>query len=168
MKKLYGAGYEEKLSRVMKRLGVTQYNYDWTRQSCFIEFTYRGQTYRFEHSLEKAKAAGQPIGLVSDCFAQLVMSLEDIARMTERGIYELSSWIEGMRALPAPKEIEPCFAALGFDETPQSAEEIKKRFQRLAKVMHPDAGGTEAEFCALRSNYERAVQLIGDRAHEPN
>lgn len=102
-RKIYSGDYEAKLARVMERLGAESYNYDWTRAACFIEFIYHGQLYRFEHSVEKAKTHGQNIVHVSDLFAQLVMTLEDIARMTERGIYELQSWIEGMKALPAPR-----------------------------------------------------------------
>ena len=96
-RKIYSGDYEAKLARVMERLGAESYNYDWTRAACFIEFIYHGQLYRFEHSVEKAKTHGQNIVHVSDLFAQLVMTLEDIARMTERGIYELQSWIEGMK-----------------------------------------------------------------------
>ena len=38
----------------------------------------------------------------SDCFAQIVLSLEDLARMAERGIYELQTWLSGMQYLPPP------------------------------------------------------------------
>ena len=31
--------YESKSKRVMERLGVKQYKYDWSRNECFIEFT---------------------------------------------------------------------------------------------------------------------------------
>lgn len=120
-KKKYSGGfdvYEGKLRRVMERFGVETCNYDWNRSGCFIEFTYKGQLYRFEHSIDKAKAYNQNIDCVSDLFAQLVISLEDIARMSERGIYELSSWIEGMKALPKPKEIPSCIRVLGFNDIP--------------------------------------------------
>ncbi len=43
-KKKYSGGFEEyesKLKRVMERLGVKQYKYDWSRNECFIEFTYK-------------------------------------------------------------------------------------------------------------------------------
>ena len=81
--------YESKLKRVMERLGITKYNYNWDRFEAWIEFTYKGTLYRFEHSVEKARKNGISLSYGSDAFAQLVLSLEDIARMTERGIYEL-------------------------------------------------------------------------------
>lgn len=92
-RKKYSGGFEEyesKLKRVMERLGVKQYKYDWSRNECFIEFTYKNQYYRFEHSLHKAAEHKQNIHYSSDLFAQLVKTLEDIARMVERGIYDLS------------------------------------------------------------------------------
>lgn len=96
---------------------------------------------------------------VSDLFAQLVMTLEDIARMTERGIYELQSWIEGMKALPAPRAaVPPCFQAMGFTDIPESEEEIKTQYKRMAKVMHPDAGGSAAAFDALTANYKACLE----------
>lgn len=159
-KKIYSGDYESKLKRVMERLSVDKYNYDWTRQECFVEFTYRNQLYRFEHSLEKAKETGQKIVFISDLFAQLVMSLEDIARMTERGIYELQSWIEGMKALPAPTIIPICFQSLGFSVLPSSAEELKTQYRRMAKAMHPDSGGDTAAFIALKQNYNECIKLI--------
>lgn len=157
-KKLYSGNYENKLTRVMGRLGVDHYNYDWTRQDCFIEFTYYGQTYRFEHSLSKAEATGQHIVYVSDLFAQLVMTLEDIARMSERGIYQLTTWIEGMKALPQAKTVPQCFTALGFTEMPETEEQIKARYRRMAKVMHPDTGGNEEAFNILKNNYSECLK----------
>lgn len=156
-KKVYSGDYEAKLARVMERLGAESFNYDWTRTDCFIEFTYKGQLYRFEHSQEKARAHDQKIVYVSDLFAQLVMTLEDIARMTERGIYELQSWIEGMKALPAPKEIAPCFVALGFSWVPDDLEDVKAQYRRMAKVMHPDVGGDAQAFEMLQRNYQECL-----------
>ena len=59
-----------------RRLGVKQYKYDWSRNECFIEFTYKNQYYRFEHSLHKAAEHKQNIHYSSDLFAQLVKTLE--------------------------------------------------------------------------------------------
>lgn len=38
-KKYYGSAeeYEQKLERVMKRLGATEYRYDWNRKETFVE-----------------------------------------------------------------------------------------------------------------------------------
>ena len=138
--------YEKKLTRVMERMGVDKYNYDWNRAECYIEFTYHGQYYRFEHSLKKAEEHNQKITAASDLFAQLVISLEDICRMSERGIYELSTWIEGMKALPPKKDIPACFVTLLFDEIPKTKQETKKRYYELAKTSHPDKGGSNDVF----------------------
>lgn len=81
------AAYEAKLEKVMARLGVECYDYNWDRFSCWVEFYYKAQPYKFEHSVDNAQAHGVNIRYGSDVFAQVVLSLEDLARMVERGIY---------------------------------------------------------------------------------
>lgn len=154
------ATYESKLEKVMGRLGVEQYDYDWSRFECWVSFVYKGQPYRFSHSVENAKAHGANIRYGSDVFAQVVLSLEDLARMVERGIYDLSTWVAGMKYLPAAPKMEPCFAAMGFSERPTDAEAVKAQYKRMAKAMHPDAGGDAAAFAVLGENYRRCLELL--------
>lgn len=152
--------YEAKLVKVMARLGVSEYDYNWDRHGCWVSFTYKGSYYRFEHSVESAKAHGQNIAYGSDVFAQVVLTLEDIARMTERGIYELQTWIAGLKALP-PKQsnLPECFAFLQFSELP-SQEELEKRYRALAKAYHPDAGGNTEMFNKLTKAKEDAERYL--------
>lgn len=152
--------YEAKLEKVMKRLGVDNYDYDWSRRECWVSFCYKGQPYRFAHSLDNAQAHGVNIKYGSDLFAQVVLSLEDLARMVERGIYDLSTWAAGMKYLPAATELEPCFQALGFSEKPQSADEIHARYRRLAKVLHPDSGADAEAFHMLTDNYNACLAVM--------
>lgn len=161
-KKQYAAGesYEKKLYRVMERLGAQLSNYNWDRFGCWVEFRYKGELYRFEHSVAKAQAKGVKISFGSDAFAQVVLALEDLARMVERGIYDLSAWIEGMRFLPPPVEVPTFLRFLGFDRIPGDSEEIKERYRTLAKQIHPDAGGSPEDFAALKDNAERAIQYL--------
>lgn len=157
------ATYEAKLEKVMSRLGVEQYDYDWSRFECWVSFSYKGQPYRFSHSVENAKSHGVNIRYGSDVFAQVVLSLEDLARMVERGIYDLSTWVAGMKYLTAGKTIEPCFSGLGFVERPKTANEVKSQYRRMAKAMHPDAGGDEAAFVALGENYRKCLELLKEQ-----
>ena len=154
------ATYEAKLEKVMGRLGVEQYDYGWSRFECWVSFVYKGQPYRFSHSVENARAHGVDIRYGSDVFAQVVLSLEDLARMVERGIYDLSTWVAGMKYLPQPVTMEPCFAGLGFIERPKNAEDVKAQYKRMAKSMHPDTGGDEGAFAALSENYRRCLELM--------
>lgn len=149
--------YEQKLRRIMERLGISenQYDYNWTRSDCYIEFYYKGKFYKFEHSFEKSKLSGNPLQCVSDLFAQLVITLEDIARMAARRIYDLSSFIEGMTALPPKNEIPSCFITLGFQNIP-NVEELKKRYKELVKIAHPDTGGDTDMFKAYTEAYRDA------------
>lgn len=167
MPKAYSApeNYEAKLERVMARLGAESYDYDWSRHECWVEFTYKGGKYRFFHSLANAKEHGVALKYGSDAFAQVVLSLEDLARMVERGIYDLSTWVAGMKMLPEPERVDPCFFVLGFDTTPTSIGQVKEQYRRLAKVMHPDAGGDEQAFRTLQENYEKCLNLM-DGGHD--
>lgn len=150
--------YERKLSRVMERLGARDMRFDYTRAGlAWVEFRYKGELYRFEHSVSKAQAKGLNLRFGSECFAQLVLSLEDLARMVERGIYDLSQWISGMKLLPAGVEVPGCFLALGFDRIPSSVEDVKRAYHEVAKRAHPDAGGSAERFRALQMARDQAL-----------
>lgn len=152
--------YERKLRSVAERLGITVPNYDFSRRDAFIEFRYKEQLYRFDHGVEKAARVGLKLNFGSDAFAQLVLTLEDLARMVERGIYDLAPYIEGMRFLPPPTTIAQCFADLGFVTVPTSVEEVRTRFRNLSKTMHPDQGGTAAEFQRISDAAEDAIRRL--------
>ncbi|MDR3563414.1 MAG: J domain-containing protein [Negativicutes bacterium] len=144
--------YERKLKTVMERLGADQYNWNWDRHGGWVDFQYHGEWYRFEHSVAKAQARGVKLQYGSDAFAQIVLALEDLARMVERGINELSTWVAGMRFLPPPLEVPAFFKAMGFTEIPAGPEDVNERYRTLAKVMHPDAGGSAEQFKELQNN----------------
>lgn len=165
-KKQYGSisEYEEKLKRVMQRFGVAEdeYSYDWTRQTAFVQFKYKGQWYKFDHSIEKANASGkQKLVYGTDVFAQLVLTLEDLARMVERNIYDLSTWVSGMKYLPQKKELPACFGMLGFtgDVTP-TVEELKKQYQCKQKLTHPDNGGSTEKFVQVQEAYRKCLDYL--------
>lgn len=154
--------YEAKLARVMERMGAADHNYNWDRHMAWVEFRLKGQLYRFDHSVEKAQARGFKLTYGSDVFAQLVISLEDLARMAERGIYELQTWLVGMKFLPPPAVVPECFRELGFDTVPANAEEVRARFKTLAKQAHPDGGGSGEVFTVLQEAARQAIELIGE------
>ena len=124
--------YESKLEKVMSRLEVDKYDYNWDRFSCWVEFYYKGQLYHFEHSIKNAQEHGNDVKYGSDIFAQVVLTLEDIARMTERGIYELRTWVAGLKALPKPKDIPECFKLLRFADIPTNSV-LKERYLQIFK-----------------------------------
>lgn len=156
--------YEEKLARVMRRFEIRDGDWDWNadRHGAQIWFTYRDKPYTFsltvaETSARKVKEARTG----SDCFAVLVLTLEDLARMAQRGVYELSTWLAGLEALPSPRPVAPVFVALGFDRTP-TADELDSRYRELALRYHPDSPvGSHDAFLALRENYEAAKAQVG-------
>lgn len=150
--------YERKLDRVMERLEATEVQSDWTRNgAAWIEFRHKGELYRFDHSVEKAQAHGSDLKFGSDVFSQMVMALEDLARVVSRGIYELSTWLEGMKFLPPPLEIPPAFKILGFTTMPATREDVRARYLTLAKEHHPDNGGDPEAFQSIKAAAEQAM-----------
>lgn len=167
-KKLYSGGFEEyekKLRTVMEKIGVEKFNYDWNRQSCFVELICRGRAFRFEKSLEDAERRGERISCVSDLFAQIVLMLEDLARASSRGLFDFAEIVSGLQSLPeGTAGLESCFLNMGFTRRPESVKEVRSRYRQLAKVMHPDVGGDEYVFDLLQKSYQKCMELMGGDA----
>lgn len=153
--------YEDKLKRVMSRLGVNKYNYDYGRFDCWVEFEYKGQVYRFEHSIEQANRHNQHIEQGRDAFAQVVLALEDLTRMVERGIYDLSTWISGMKYLPPAKPIPQCFYILGLNKIP-TEDELKNQYRKMVKLHHPDVGGSTEQMILINEAFESAKTYLSE------
>ncbi len=113
---------EKRLIRVMKRLKIEDYNYNYDRISCFIQFQYQENSYRLEHSIQKAKEKGLMMlenGL--DCLTGLIESLEDLCQIIERGTYKLETWLSGMK-----------LSTLA-EESPEFLEEVHIKYKPLGK-----------------------------------
>lgn len=158
--------YERKLKNVMDRFEASEYDYDWNRTGCWVEFTYHGQRYRFEHSVASAREHGVNIHYGSDAFAQVVLALEDLARIVSRGIYDLSYWVAGMKALPKYTEIPSYISFLGFTRIPETVEEVDKAYRQKAKILHPDAGGSNDEFAVLQDAYAAARKYVEQKVQK--
>ena len=152
--------YEKKLSKVMSRFEIPEddFTYNWDRFSAFIQFKYKGELYRFELNLNHV----QDLSYGSDCFARLVLALEDLSRVVERGIYDLARWVAGMRYLPPAIDIPDCFKFLGFTEIPEDENEVTQRYKKLSKTYHPDNGGTQEQFIALQNSAAQAKAYFCD------
>ncbi len=156
--------FEAKLARVMDRLGVEKYDYNWSQSrgggSCYVEMLYKGSTYRFENTAQKSAECGRGLTYVSDLFGAVVYALEGLARAVEQEIFTLDMLLAGVPSLPAPPPLEPCFTAMGFSERPASVEEVKQQYRRMAQVMHPDKGGDQEAFIALSGNYDACLRAM--------
>ena len=155
--------YINKLKRVMERLNVSQYDYDWTKNSAYVKFFYKNQWYQFDHTVEKANASGK-MHLIygTDVFAQLVLALEDLSRTVERGIYDLSVWVSGMAMIEQKPKLPDCFTVFGF-EGPNypSLIDLRKVFKEKAKEVHPDSeNGSEKAFLELSEAFEQCQKII--------
>lgn len=161
-RKVYGevGQYERKLARVMERLAVDDYNWNHDRHGAWVQFRYKGQLYAFEHTVEKAKQRDLGLHFGSDCFAQLVFALEDIARLVERGIYDLQTWVSGLKALPAASALPDWCKVMGFAEPPPSLRAMEVRFAELVLKRHPDHGGTNDEIRMLYDARKAALATL--------
>ena len=152
--------HEAKLGRVMQRMKATDWNWNWDRTSAWVRFTYKGQPYYLDQTCERARAAKEDLADGIDCLAQIVLTLEDLARMAGRGIYDLQTFMAGFKALPAPAELPAPLVRLGFTEMPASGDVVRQRYRQLAKTLHPDNGGDAETFRALTDAATEAVALV--------
>ncbi len=152
--------YERKLEILEERMDLSDVNYNFDRHGAWIEFRYKGELYRFDHTVESAREHGQDIYYGTDVFAQIVLAIEDLARITSRGIYDLKTWVAGLKYLPAPEAILPCFKVLGFKATPNDRGEVNARWKNLAKKYHPDTGGDPEHFQVLKKAAELALHFF--------
>ena len=152
--------WEAKFSRVITRMKATDPQWNFDRHGAWIRFTLAGQPYRLEQTV--AQAARRHVVLYNgvDCFAQLVLTLEDLARMSERGIYELPVFMAGFKALPAPRPLAEPFVRLQFTVAPTTVDKVRSRYRQLARTLHPDAGGDPEAFRLLREAAQAAEALV--------
>ena len=148
--------YIDKLSKVMKRLSINEYEYNWDKDSAFIKFVYKGQFYKFDHKATEENK----LTYGTDCLAQLVLTLEDLARMSERKIYDFAVWISAMKYLPEKTLLPKCFQDLGFKYDYPSRMELDKAYKELLKIVHPDNGGNNSSFIKLRESYNECLKQI--------
>ncbi|MEM6330836.1 MAG: hypothetical protein AAF790_11360 [Planctomycetota bacterium] len=53
----------------------------------------------------------------------------------------------------------PCLEALGL-AMPCTREDVLAAYRERVKTMHPDAGGTRAQFARLQRHFEQAMSLV--------
>ena len=128
--------YEKKLTDIMKRLKVQNFNFNWDRTSCFVEFNYKDNFYRLEHSIEKAKKNGLFLHNGLDCLMELTESLEDLCGIIDRGMYDFETWLSGMKQSPSEttmpgfrEELEIRYKTSGRQgQAEYTSEELKELF----------------------------------------
>lgn len=68
-----------------------------------------------------------------------------------------------MKYLPPATNIPDCFRVLGYNQIPESREEVSHRYKQLAKSAHPDTGGSDEQFQTLNQAYNQAVAYFENR-----
>ena len=153
--------YRKKLANVMKRLGVPESDYRLytSRSEVKVEFVLGGENHEFYHSIEKARAHGFDYAFPFQILAQVVYTLEDLARASERGIYSFATFTQGLIALPHI-ELPTFLKEMGFQTMPMNPGQVASKYKGLCKVLHPDNGGSPEDFVRLQANYEKAIKFI--------
>lgn len=91
---------------------------------------------------------------VEDNLWAIAKHIEALRGQERWGVGNLEQAFTGYVALPAPMQ---WWNVLGI--SPQATEdEIRAAYRQLAKVHHPDAGGSHEKFVTIQQAYERALQ----------
>lgn len=98
--------YERRLKDLMNALCADEYDFDYTRRTAWVTFSYHGHGYRFEYSVEKACEHGLALAYGSDTFCYIVQTIEDMTRSSKNGINALQQWVEGKAAPAEPKSMQ--------------------------------------------------------------
>jgi DnaJ domain len=101
--------------------------------------------------------------IACDTYRKLVWNLRAIGMTVEalRTIqrHGASSMLEqaftGFAALPPAEYVKPWWEVLGVDEN-ATREEIRDAMRELAKIHHPDAGGSQARMAEINAAFERS------------
>jgi hypothetical protein len=106
---------------------------------------------------------GKPRVLACDRWQKAEHNLWAIAKHIEAlrgqerwGVGSLEQAFAGYTALPERGELRSWWTVLGVAES-ATLEEIKYAYRNAAKVLHPDAGGTNAAMAELNEAYRKAT-----------
>ena len=132
--------YQNKLEKIMIKLDIEKYNYRWTKTDAYIRFKYKNQWYQLNHNIEKAninRTSDNKLIYGSDVFAQLVLALEDLSRMSEYNIYDLSEWLSNME-VTYNNELPDCFKKIGFTGIVVPKQDVlEQKIKEYKKVLYP-------------------------------
>ncbi|ASF39031.1 hypothetical protein CEH05_07850 [Halobacillus halophilus] len=123
---------ETNLVNVMKRLKIEDFTFNWDRSSCYVEFSYKEEPYKLEHSMEKARKQGIILKNGMDCLIELTQSLEDLCVIIDRGTYNFETWISGMKQQEA------------MNETPIYQEEFHISYKSTGEQARKEASKQES------------------------
>jgi len=99
---------------------------------------------------------------VQDNLAAIAATL-DAMRAIERhgGAQILDRAFTGFTALPAPTVVRSWREVMTFGESTPTREQLRQRYRDLARVRHPDRGGSDAAMSELNVALRQAEEEIG-------
>lgn len=96
---------------------------------------------------------------VEENLRAISMHLDALRGMERWGVGTLDQAFAGYQALPSSAPLL-WWQILGAHRPITTREELVKAYREAAKITHPDAGGSEADFVAARKAYEEGLQAI--------
>jgi hypothetical protein len=95
----------------------------------------------------------------------IAMTLEAMRAMKRWGAAETKQQFRGFAALPdaGGTSGKQWWTVLGLN-TVATVDQIREQYRTLAKLRHPDAGGTTEQFQELQWALQQALQAKGERA----
>lgn len=114
------------------------------------------------------RGTGQPRAMACDCWRTttenlhaIELALEALRQITRTGASQIvARAFGGFAALPPPRSAWREVLGYQADE-PVTEEKIRTTFRQLAKMRHPDQGGSDADFRALVAALEEGLVSLG-------
>jgi hypothetical protein len=91
---------------------------------------------------------------VADNLAAIAAHLEATRGQLRWGCAEVAQVFAGFRELPAMGERKPWWTVLGFPKPPTSAELLERKRDELARLHHPDRGGSVGQMAEINAAYD--------------
>lgn len=130
----------DRLKSIARRLGINpepganQLDYKLTmgaNAEALVKIFYRGVWHEFHYSRQKAEFFHKKIPADKDVFVAVVVCLQDLTRVAERGVFDFGVLVQGFKSLTFQKL--PEFATFfGFTIMP-TWDDVRKRFAELVK-----------------------------------
>lgn len=116
----------------------------------------RGASIYFNRSGKQLCFACDKWGLVEDNLWAIKLTIEALRQLERAGVSDmLDRAFTGFLALPAPALGATWYEVLGVPQT-ADRREIDKAYRELAKLYHPDTGGSHDEFIKIQRAYNEA------------
>lgn len=119
-----------------------------------------GAALYFKHKGKDIVFAGDVFDRLADNIAAIAKHIESLRGQDRWGVGTIQQAFAGYAALPSPN---PHWTLLFELPLTAGKPEIEAAYRRLAKIHHPDTGGSDAAFAQVERAHDQALRDIGVR-----